>query len=39
MGPERRTIRTGYRGSDFTEVLEGLEEGDEVLVGIVTNRN
>jgi HlyD family secretion protein len=39
MGPERRTIRTGYRGSDFTEVLEGLEEGDEVLVGSVTNRN
>ncbi|MCK5650376.1 MAG: HlyD family efflux transporter periplasmic adaptor subunit, partial [Gemmatimonadetes bacterium] len=39
MGPERRAIRTGYRGSDFTEVLEGLEEGDEVVVGSVTNRN
>jgi RND family efflux transporter MFP subunit len=38
-GPERRTIRTGYRGSDFTEVLEGLKEGDEVIVGSVTNRN
>jgi macrolide-specific efflux system membrane fusion protein len=38
-GPERRAIRTGYRGSDFTEVLEGLEEGDVVLVGSVTNRN
>ncbi len=38
-GPERRAIRTGYRGVDFTEVLEGLEEGDEVVVGSVTNRN
>ena len=36
-GPERRVIRTGYRGSDYTEVLEGLEEGDEVLVGSVSN--
>ena len=34
-GPERRAIRTGYRGSDYTEVLEGLAEGDEVLVGSV----
>jgi macrolide-specific efflux system membrane fusion protein len=36
-GPERRAVRTGYRGSDFTEVLEGLEEGAEVLIGAVTN--
>jgi macrolide-specific efflux system membrane fusion protein len=34
-GPVRRTIRTGYRGSDYTEVLEGLVEGDEALVGSV----
>jgi RND family efflux transporter MFP subunit len=39
MGPERTAIRTGYRGSDFTEVLDGLQEGDEVLVGSVANRN
>ena len=38
-GPERRAIRTGYRGSDFTEVLEGLDQGDEVIVGSLTNRN
>jgi macrolide-specific efflux system membrane fusion protein len=36
-GPERYAIRTGYRGSDYTEVLEGLKEGDEVLVGSVPN--
>jgi RND family efflux transporter MFP subunit len=36
-GPRRQTIRTGYRGSDFTEVLEGLQEGDVVLVGSVPN--
>ena len=36
-GPQRRAIRTGYRGSDFTEVLEGLQEGDVVLVGSVPN--
>jgi macrolide-specific efflux system membrane fusion protein len=34
-GPQRRAIRTGHRGSDFTEVLEGLQEGEEVLVGSV----
>jgi RND family efflux transporter MFP subunit len=36
-GPQRRAIRTGYRGGDFTEVLEGLQEGDVVLVGSVPN--
>lgn len=36
-GPERRSIRTGYRGSSYTEVLEGLGEGDEILVGSVPN--
>jgi RND family efflux transporter MFP subunit len=39
IGPERRTIKTGYRGSDFTEVLEGLEEGDAVVVGSVATSN
>jgi macrolide-specific efflux system membrane fusion protein len=34
-GPVRRTIRTGYRGSTHTEVLEGLLEGEEVIVGSV----
>ena len=38
-GPERRVIRTGYRGSDFTEVLEGLEEGEMVIVGSVAIYN
>ena len=36
-GPERRSIKTGYRGSDYTEVLEGLVAGEEVLVGSVPN--
>ena len=36
-GPVRRAIRTGYRGSDYTEVLDGLAEGEEVLVGSVPN--
>ena len=34
---ERRAIRTGYRGRDYTEVLDGLVEGDEVVVGSVTS--
>jgi macrolide-specific efflux system membrane fusion protein len=35
---ERRAIRTGYRGRDYTEVLDGLVEGDEVVVGSVNSR-
>jgi macrolide-specific efflux system membrane fusion protein len=35
LGPVRRAIRTGFRGSAYTEVLEGLEEGEEVIVGSV----
>ncbi|MDX1395411.1 MAG: efflux RND transporter periplasmic adaptor subunit [Gemmatimonadota bacterium] len=31
-GPVRRTIRPGRRGRTHTEVLSGLEEGEEVLV-------
>ena len=38
-GMERKVIRTGYRGRDHTEVLEGLAEGDEVVVGSVGNRS
>jgi RND family efflux transporter MFP subunit len=38
-GPERRGIRVGYRGGQFTQVLEGLAEGDEVILGSVTNNN
>ena len=34
-GLERRAIRTGYRGHDHTEVLEGLVEGEEVVMGSV----
>lgn len=35
-GPVRRAIRTGYRGSSYTEVLEGLDAGDTVILGSVT---
>ena len=35
QGPARRAIRTGYRGSAYTEVLGGLEEGEVVIVGAV----
>jgi len=31
-GSKRRGIRTGYRGRIHTEVIQGLEEGDVVLV-------
>ncbi len=39
QGLERKVIRTGYRGGKYTEVLEGLVDGDEVVVGSVGNRN
>jgi macrolide-specific efflux system membrane fusion protein len=32
-GSIRKGIRTGYRGRTHTEVVEGLEEGDVVLLG------
>lgn len=32
-GPVRRSIRTGVRGDDLTEVVEGLAEGDTVILG------
>jgi len=39
QGLERKPVLTGYRGRDYTEVLEGLAEGDEVVVGSVGNRS
>jgi macrolide-specific efflux system membrane fusion protein len=38
-GVTRRAIRTGYRGNAFTEVLDGLEEGDAVIVGSVQSQS
>ena len=32
-GPARRSIRTGVRGDDLTEVREGLAAGDTVILG------
>ncbi len=31
----RRDIRVGYRGREYTEVLEGLKVGDQVMVGTI----
>jgi len=31
----RTDIRTGYRGRDHTEVVQGLDEGDRVIVGTI----
>jgi len=31
--PVRRRIRTGWKDSDYTEVVSGLREGDRVVVG------
>ena len=33
--PLRRDIRIGYRGRDYSEVIEGLNEADRILVGTV----
>ena len=32
-GLERRAVAVGFRGSEFTEVISGLEAGERVLVG------
>lgn len=32
----RRDIRVGYRGREYTEVLDGLAEGDRIVVGIIS---
>ncbi len=32
-GAERRAVAIGFRGSDYAEVLDGLSEGERVLVG------
>ena len=31
--PVRRTIRTGWKDSDYTEIASGLKEGERVVVG------
>jgi len=33
--PERRAVKTGWKDSDYTEVVSGLKEGEPVLVGDV----
>jgi multidrug efflux pump subunit AcrA (membrane-fusion protein) len=30
---ERRPVKTGWKDSDYTEILSGLKEGEQVLVG------
>lgn len=32
-GPERRTVETGFRGAEFTEVISGVHEGERVITG------
>jgi macrolide-specific efflux system membrane fusion protein len=32
----RKDIRVGYRGREYTEVVQGLNEGDRVMVGIIS---
>jgi RND family efflux transporter MFP subunit len=32
-GPDRRTVEVGFRGSDFTELLSGVEMGERVVLG------
>ena len=29
----RRSVRTGWKDSDYTEILSGLREGERVLLG------
>lgn len=31
--PVRRSIQVGYRGRDYSEVLEGVGEGDRIVIG------
>jgi macrolide-specific efflux system membrane fusion protein len=33
-GVERRDIEVGFRGSDFTEVMSGLDAGERVVLGL-----
>ena len=35
---ERRWVKSGSTDETFVEILEGLNEGDEVLVGHVSER-
>ena len=31
-------IRTGINNTTFTEVIEGLKEGDEVVIGLASSK-
>lgn len=33
--PVRRSIRVGYRDREYTEVVQGLDEGESVIVGVI----
>jgi macrolide-specific efflux system membrane fusion protein len=37
--PERRAVKTGWKDSDYTEILSGLKEGEAVLLGDVPGRS
>ena len=37
--PERRAVKTGWKDSDYTEVVSGLKEGEPVLLGDVPGRS
>jgi RND family efflux transporter MFP subunit len=37
--PERRAVKTGWKDSDYTEILSGLEEGESVLLGDMPGRS
>ena len=36
---ERRAVKTGWKDSDYTEILSGLKEGESVLVGDLPGRS
>ena len=36
---ERRAVKTGWKDSDYTEILSGLKEGESVLLGDVPGRS
>jgi macrolide-specific efflux system membrane fusion protein len=34
VGSERRNVRAGFRGTDFTELLSGVKPGERVVLGV-----
>jgi len=36
-GPKKRDIRTGLRSEEFVEIVEGLEEGDRVVLSNISS--